>query len=247
VNVAWVTHHVFRDEFAGWALPGVVGGAELTDAAMLHRAPAGVDVEVIAPGEWESALDADRIVITGTDLLSDEAMTVLAARAPLVWVHHAQARSAARARLLDAASPLVCMSAAHAELEASWTATAPMVNHGWIDLTDIPTGRADRSGALWAARDHPQKGRIGARIWARANGYALTELTNAPRERVLDAMAAHEVFVFLPKGFDACPRTLIEAEAAGCRIVTNHLAGRREPGDLADVMAAQPGLFWEWL
>lgn len=225
-------------------MPGVVGGAELTDAAMLHRAPAGVDVEVIAPGEWESALDADRIVITGTDLLSDEAMTVLAARAPLVWVHHAQARSAARARLLDAASPLVCMSAAHAELEASWTATAPMVNHGWIDLTDIPTGRADRSGALWAARDHPQKGRIGARIWARANGYALTELTNAPRERVLDAMAAHEVFVFLPKGFDACPRTLIEAEAAGCRIVTNGLAGRREPGELGEVMAAQPERFW---
>jgi len=68
-----------------------------------------------------------------------------------------------------------------------------------------------------------------------------------PRSEVLEAMLQHTWFVFLPKGFDACPRTLIEAEAAGCQIVTNELAGRREPGDLLDVMNEQPKKFWGWV
>jgi hypothetical protein len=64
---------------------------------------------------------------------------------------------------------------------------------------------------------------------------------------VLDAMAAHTYFVFLPKSFDSCPRTLLEAELAGCEIVTNLSAGRRDPGDIREVLLAQPGKFWGWL
>ncbi len=60
-------------------------------------------------------------------------------------------------------------------------------------------------------------------------------------------MACHQYFVFLPKAFDSCPRTLIEAEAAGCEIITNHLAGRRDPGDLREVIASQAVKFWSWL
>jgi hypothetical protein len=40
---------------------------------------------------------------------------------------------------------------------------------------------------------------------------------------------------------------LIEAEAAGCEIITNHLAGRRDPGDLREVIAYQAVKFWQWL
>lgn len=99
--------------------------------------------------------------------------------------------------------------------------------------------------ALWAGRDHPQKGRIAARIWAQRNGMELRELTNVPRSTVLDAMSTASVFVYLPKSHDTIPRTLIEAELAGCRIVTNSHAGRRDPGSIRDVLASHVSRFWD--
>jgi hypothetical protein len=84
-------------------------------------------------------------------------------------------------------------------------------------------------------------------MWASANSVKLLELTDVPRSTVLQAMSEARWFVFLPQRLDACPRTLIEAEAAGCEIVTNHKAGRRQPGPLAEVMAAQRERFWSWV
>ena len=246
--IAWLTHHLPRTSSAAWHLPGEhVGGAEMTDAAMAERAPE--PVTWFGPKHWEQALDADRIIVTGTDFLTDEAMHALAARKPLVWVHHQQQPSRARQALFAAAEPFVCMSQAHADIEAAWCGTKAQVCHGWIDVAALTVAADDnRNGqALWAARNHPQKGKIAARIWARNRGLTLTEMHDKPRSDVLDAMLMHSWFVFLPKGFDACPRTLIEAEAAGCQIATNENAGRREPGNLLDVMNQQPTQFWGWV
>jgi len=60
-------------------------------------------------------------------------------------------------------------------------------------------------------------------------------------------MAEHEYFVFKPQGFDSCPRTLIEADAAGCKIITNDLAGRIDDGPIEEIMAAQAPKFWSWI
>jgi hypothetical protein len=244
VRVAWLHNEVGT----GTALlPGeFAGGGEMADAGMIAHAPEGVEVTTICADEWESALDFDRIVIAATDQLTPTACRTLAERKPLVWVHHAQHPTEARAWLIQHADPFVCMSKAHADLEAGWTDTTPYWNHGWVDPDDVAPG--EKNGrALWAARTHPQKGLIGARIWAAKEGLDLTEVTNAPRAEVLDAMAAHTYFVFLPKSFDSCPRTLLEAELAGCEIVTNLSAGRRDPGDIREVLLAQPGKFWGWL
>lgn len=246
MKVAWVTHHVERDVEVSWGLPGTVGGAEMCDASMIARRPSGVDVTVIDPAAWDHALDYDRIVVTGTDLLPDEGLLALAAHSPLVWVHHRQQPSKARQALFAAAAPFVTMSDLHARCERAWSGVDSLVCHGWIDPDDVTPGDK-QDAALWAARNHPQKGRIGARIWAKAQGVPLTEITDAPRAEVLAAMAAHRWFVFLPKGLDACPRTLIEAELAGCDIVTNDLAGRREPGDIREVLTGQLDRFWGWL
>lgn len=251
MNVAWLTHHLTRPDDAvaeaAWQLPGrYVGGAEMADDLMIQRAPAGVEVTVIPCADWQQAMDFDRIIITGTDTLDVTAMRTLATRHPLVWVHHAQAQHPARAALLRAAAPFVCMSRQHAALEADWSGTAPLWNHGIVDPDEVSPG-AKNGNALWAGRDHPQKGRIPARIWAHRHGVKLTEMSSAPRADVLTAMAEHTYFVFLPKGFDACPRTLIEAELAGCEIVTNHLAGRRDDGDIGEVLTAQAPKFWSWV
>jgi len=247
--IAWLTHHLPQQQSdAAYHLPGgLIGGAEMTDVSMVEKA--GRAVQWYRPDKWEQALDADRIVITGTDFLTPQAMQALAARKPVVWVHHQQQPSKERAELFAAAEPFVCMSKAHADVEQKWSGVQAEVNHGWIDVTDlVSVANNHRNGqALWAARNHPQKGRIGARIWAHERGLMLTEMHDKPRSEVLEAMLQHTWFVFLPKGFDACPRTLIEAEAAGCQIVTNELAGRREPGDLLDVMNEQPKKFWGWV
>lgn len=246
MKVAWVTHHLPRTDEADWLLPGGVGGAELTDAAMIGQAPTSVTVDVFAPDDWEQALDHDRVIITGTDLLSPEAMGRLAELKPIAWVHHQQYPHPERARLFQLADPFVTMSQAHSAVEAKWCGVVSQWCHGHID--DLVFPDVERmSAALWSARNHPQKGLMAARLWCHSRGLSLTELSGVPRRTVLDAMAAHEWFVFLPQAFDSCPRTLIEAEAAGCQIATNGNAGRRDDGPLGEVLAAQAGKFWGWL
>jgi hypothetical protein len=247
MRVAWVTHHLPGDRGNPSLLPGeFAGGAEMLDWDMVAAAPEGVEVTWIGPDEWERAEEFDRTVVTGTDLLSQAAMLGLSKLNPLVWVHHQQQPTEARRVLFRSAEPFVCMSDLHAETEQSWSGVSPEVNNGWIDLSDIVPGEKGE-WALWAARNHPQKGRLAAKMWASANKVELRELTDVPRRVVLDAMQDARIFVFLPQRLDACPRTLIEAEAAGCEIVTNHRAGRRQPGPLDEVMAAQKERFWSWM
>lgn len=245
MTIAWLTHHLPREEAADFYLPGeLVGGAEMTDAEMIKHAPE--DVRLFAASQWRQVLDFDKIVITGTDLLTDEALLTLSERKPVVWVHHAQPRSESRRVLLQNASVFACMSEQHAQLEAAWTETTPEWCHGMIDLAGIEAAEKTHD-ALWAARNHPQKGLIAARIYAQRNNWQLTEMHNKDRAEVLAAMSTHKHFIFLPKAFDSCPRTLIEAEAAGCNVITNDLAGRRDAGDLFEVMNAQADKFYSWL
>jgi hypothetical protein len=247
MRVGWVTHHLPGDRGNPSLLPGqFAGGAEMLDWDMVASASEGVQVEWIGPDEWERAFDCQRVVITGTDFLSERAMRELAELRPVVWVHHEQKRSDARAYLFGMADPFVCMSDLHAAAEGGWTGTSPEVCNGWIDLSEIVSGEKG-DHALWAARNHPQKGRLAARMWAAANRVELRELTDVPRRTVLDAMQDARFFVFLPQRLDACPRTLIEAEAAGCKIVTNGRAGRRQPGSLVEVMEEQRNKFWKYV
>jgi hypothetical protein len=252
VRVAWVTHHLPRanhQRVAVSGLPGdLVGGAEMADAAMIAKAPPGVVVDLIAPEDWLRATDGyDRIVITGTDLLAPVAMQTLATFHPIVWVHHLQTPSAARAELFAAAAPFITMSELHRDLEAKWSGVRGEICNGWLDPDEVTPAVKVAGSALWAARDDPSKGRIDARLYANRHGYDLREISGTDRPTVLAAMATAEHFIFLPKLIDACPRTLIEAELAGCEIHTNAHAGRREPGNIRDVLNDQAGRFWAWV
>ena len=61
---------------------------------------------------------------------------------------------------------------------------------------------ARREGNLRAMGwDHPQKGRINARIWHNETD-AVTRTDERPACASTDAMAVAEVFVYLPKGHD---------------------------------------------
>jgi hypothetical protein len=240
--IAWLSHHL-PDQNGK-----LVGGAEMTDVALLADAP--VKVTIIRPESWKQALEFDKIVITGTDLLSAFAMTQLARRKPIVAVHHLQTRTEERQQLLSSASTLICRSPRHLELELEWTTpkastwvTAP------LDISEI-TQKPKESFALWAARMHPQKGPVEAQAWAEKQGIPLVMMHDKSRAEVLETMSRASDFVFLPNGFDAEPRAVIEAVLSGCQVHTNELAGItsvpnwRDPELLTELVTNSKELFW---
>ncbi len=119
-----MTHHIPRvEERHAALLPGkYAGGAERNTDYMVMAAPAGVEVMYIEPDEAESAADGwfDRVVVGGTDKLSEASMNFLAAHRPIVWVQHAQHRTPAKAELFRQASRFLTMSRAHMGWEAEW-------------------------------------------------------------------------------------------------------------------------------
>jgi hypothetical protein len=248
MRVAWITHHIPRVEERHEALlPGkYAGGAERNTDYMVTAAPAGVQVAYIEPEAAESAVDGsfDRVVVGGTDKLSEASMNFLAPHRPIVWVQHAQHRTPAKAHLFQQASRFLTMSAKHATWEAEWTGRLDAWVHSPVPPDSVTPGEKELF-ALFAGRKHPAKGKINARIWAHRQGVPLVELENAPHEDVLDHMARATWFVHLPKERDACPLVVIEATLAGCHVITNDLVGRLDPGDPREILRQQPPRFWQ--
>ena len=243
VLIAWISHH----------LPGpdgfLVGGAEMSDAVLLADPP--VDVAVFNPNNWEGALEFDQIVITGTDLLDPFAMTQLAKKKPAVMVHHEQTRSESRANLINNSKVFIARTPRHLEIELSWTKPK---NSSWVlsplDLNEFQV-KPKLDFALWAARWHAQKGPDEAVKWAEERNIKLLMLRDKPRSEVLEAMSIAKYFVFLPTGFDAEPRAVIEAVMSGCEVHTNELAGITsipnwdKPEVLGELVSNSKKLFWE--
>jgi hypothetical protein len=221
----------------------------MTDQALLADAPA--EVTIIRPENWKQALEFDKIVITGTDLLSPFAMTQLARREPIVAIHHLQTRTDERAELLSSASKLICRTPRHLELELEWTTPKQT---DWVlsplDVSQLSV-KPKENFALWAARMHPQKGPVEAQAWAEQKGIPLVMMYDKPRAEVLETMSRASDFVFLPTGFDAEPRVVIEAVLSGCQVHTNELAGItsvpnwRDPDKLRALVTQAKQQFWD--
>ena len=254
MKLAWVTHHLPRDtDSANPAhLPGrYVGGAEMTDAALIDAAPAGVTVNLIAPEQWERALDADDVVVTGTDLLSDEAMWALAERKPAVFLHHQQTIGAARGHLIDSARLVILHTPAHLQRERRWLTLSN------VELVLSPMDPAEcwqepkEDFAVWANRMHQLKGPRKAAMWAAQQGIALEMLTNVPRAQVLATMAKARYYVHLPVGFESESRATIEAVLSGCECTTNDnvgvtsVPGWNDPQHLAELVSTAASTWWQ--
>ena len=241
--IAWVSHHL---PLADGTL---VGGAEMSDVTALQNAP--VDVKVLHPDNWREAMEFDKVVIAGTDLLSNEAMLALGDKKPTVVVHHQQTRTIARQKLISSASKLICHTPRHLEIELEWTQPASST---WIisshDVAQFKIAEKENF-ALWAARMHPQKGPDQALAWSIQNEIPLLLMSDKPRATVLEVMSRAKHFVFLPTSFDAEPRTLIEAVLSGCKIHTNELAGITsipnwdQPAVMAELVTNSGSKLWQ--
>jgi hypothetical protein len=255
VKVAWVTHHVGAGDPADGWLPGEHrGGGEMTDADWRAAAPGRVTVDVLGPDAWrEATVGYDRIVVTGTDLLSEQALRSLAKLRPVVALHHRQTRSAGRQALLEAAGAVILHTPAHEAVEREWAALKRVVHVlSPMRLDEFPPQAAERRQvALWAARNHPLKGQGLAAGYAARKGWPFMALTGQPRSVVLEAMAEARWFVHLPLEFESEGRSVIEAVLSGCEVAANRNVGVtsherwRDVGWMAEQTAAAGDRFWE--
>jgi hypothetical protein len=86
--------------------------------------------------------------------------------------------------------------------------------------------------------------------WASERSIPLLMMYDKTRAEVLEAMSRARDFVFLPTGFDAEPRVVVEAVLSGCKVHTNDLAGIssipnwQNPDTLAKLSSKSKELFW---
>lgn len=227
MKVAWITHHLpVEDTGGGKWLPGRFrGGAEMSDWEYQQAAPPFVQIDVFSPDQWHSAMKYDRIVITGTDFLTEEAMTELAKKKPMVFVHHEQTATPGRAILFYNARPFVCHTPAHLSRELEWASIPnPELVLSHFNTDECFIGKKELF-ALWAARNHPMKGLNQAKVWAHGFGIPLVPMFDYPREDVLEMMSRAEWFVHTPLSFESECRSVMEAVLSGCRIHTNTNVG----------------------
>jgi hypothetical protein len=247
--IAWLTHHLPREFEEKSGIPGKYrGGAEMSDAQYLELAP--TEVKVFNPSQWQEAMDYDQIVITGTDLLTQEAMTQLATKKPVVMVHHKQTRTEARQQLINSAKKFICRTPRHLEVELEWTSP---VKSTWVTSYFDPTQfkpKPKEDFALWAARLHSQKGPDNAMKWAEQNKIPLVMYWDKPREKVLETMSRAKHFVFLPNDLDAESRVVIEAVLSGCQLHVNEnvgissVSGWNDPDKLSTIVSSANTKFW---
>jgi len=251
MRVAFVTHQLpdGRTDHGYGLLKGrYAGGAEMSTEEMITQAPDDFQVEHFHPAAPLPDLSGyDRIVVGATERLSDSQMRYLASFRPVVWVRSLQSENASE--LLHAASMLVMPSPQMGDWHP-WIRREFRVCPAPLDTNLIPRDVRKEDFALWAARDHPHKGEWNALAWGLESGHRVVALKNVPRDTVLEHMGRARWFIHLPNGPDPCPRTVIEAEIAGCELVLNKNVGRvpvSGADNVAGFVSTAAERFWGWV
>jgi hypothetical protein len=249
-NIGWYTHHVVKTAQRGsegqeMASQGLfsgefAGGAEMSDYEYQQQAPLGFDIQIVTPSTFDThdIHQFDSIVVTGTDAFTEQQLFQLGEYEPFVFVHHLQTPRAGLNALIRGSRLFVTHTPAHMQRELLWTKprkTAQVLSY--FDTSKCVNHLEKKSIALWAARNHPLKGRLKAELWAAQAGYEFKALSDVSREQVLDAMARSEWFVHLPLAFESECRAVMEAALSGCRIHTNDNVGITSVQDWDDVDA----------
>ncbi len=246
MNIGWYTHHVVKtpeicSEGQEWLFRGkFAGGAEMSDYEYQQQAPLDFDIQIVTPQDFDThdIHKFDSIVVTGTDLFTDQQLFRLSEYDPFVFVHHLQTPRAGLNALIRGSRLFVTHTPAHMRRELSWAKprkTAQVLSY--FDTTKCHDHFDKKSMALWAARNHPLKGRLKAHAWSLENGLPFLDLSDVDRSVVLDAMARCEWFVHLPLAFESECRAVMEAVLSGCKIHTNDNVGITSVQDWNDADA----------
>lgn len=252
----------------GWLAddPGYVGGAELTQREFCRAAPEHVEVIDCAPGEVMKGLDA--YVIHNCTQYAPRDLDPMGS-APVfkyvndLWPH---GNKLLRTEVLAKATVIFTSPLHRQKFPYEFSRESRIVPPA-LDLKRLtPTRQAKRNGkregtVSVGAWMNPGKGAHLLAEYAAANGEVSVygDGPCAPRNalnidfkgpldpaKVAQTLWGYETFVFLPSEIEPFGRCVVEAEAAGCRVVTNGLVGARhylEQDRDALLTAAED--FWE--
>jgi len=228
----------------GWVAdnPGFMGGAERNVKVLADAAPEGVEIVPCRPGaDWP---DVDMFVVHNCVHYDVRDVHQLQ-RAPVVKAAYDLWKDGdmrLRAWIAEHAVAVVMVSPMQREW-IDWRLDAPIEYvPSAVDLAPFKAARADaKAGNVWIGRLERGKGLHAALAWAQTQGEPLDvygfgrlakDLEGEPWYRgmlehtaVPPVLGAAKRFVFLPQQPDPCPRSVIEAWAAGCELVLNGNVG----------------------
>jgi len=92
MKIGWFTHHVEHLKGDGLFTGQFAGGAEMSDYEYRLQAPLGFEIEIVTPYTFDTheIHQFDSVIVTGTDLFTDEQLYELGKHDPFVFVHHLQ-------------------------------------------------------------------------------------------------------------------------------------------------------------
>ena len=107
----------------------------------------------------------------------------------------------------------------------------------------------------WVVSSSPSwvKGSADSEKWCKENGKEYTKIHGKPYPEVLQLLAQSKGLCFLPKGYDTCPRLVIEAKLLGCELeINDNVLHANEDWfrtsnlqDMEDHLREQPKRFWD--
>lgn len=225
----------------GWLhdRPPFMGGAELTMREFAAAAPSGVEVIDCPPGRVATGLD--RYVI-------GNCITYSAAEVEPVWAeavryHHDVAKAPADVALdAELVEHVFCSPLQREWMEMGGDCIPPALD---LDAFRRRAGANHRSGAVCIGRMAYGKGvQLLTEYGEPVDVYSTVPLTSTGSlryqgiaEDVATTLSRYERFVFLPTSIEPFGRAIVEAWAAGLKIITNRNVGsvhwiRNDPGGL---------------
>jgi len=245
----------------GWLVDNadMTGGAELTQDEFRAAAPDGVEIVDVRPGETQGYGLCDRYVIQNCVQYTAEDVRRLEGVPVTKYWHDVGPHLQPGVReWLDEHATYICCSPAQAEymgLDGVRCIPPP------VDLTRFEQAAASVNGnrqGVVSVGSWRNFGKAPHKVaeWAQANNITKVDFygggvaapqgsEQVPYEEMPALLARYETFVFLPTVIEPFSRTVVEAWAAGCEVVTNGLVGAKywieeDPGAM-DTAAAD---FW---
>lgn len=226
----------------GWLEDGLgvgrnyVGGAELTADELRLGVPGGVKIHPV-PADADGAPGVDVWVVQNCTTYRFKDWVGVLATAPVVkYVHDVwpHGDTALRGWILQHAARLVFCSPAHYHefplpFQAAASVVLPPVDVAWFRAASAAAARIGvvryPNRALYVG--HNRKGLAESQRLAERKGLTLdaygvgTDNGPVPFADVPGLMARYRYFAYTPTTFEPFGRTIVEARAAGCEILTD--------------------------
>jgi glycosyltransferase involved in cell wall biosynthesis len=223
--------------------PGYKGGAELSSEAYQRAAPDGYEL-VIRTHKEPCPEDCDAYIV-GNCTAYDASVIKSIRGKPVIKIVFDLWRygdSELRHWLLNQSARVILVSPPQLDW-LPYTINVP-ISYVPCPVDIVIFERAANEilgweGVCWLGRMWPGKGLANVIEWSKATGQPVDYYGSGPEralvgdryrgevrpEEVPALLARYATFIFLPDEFDPCPRTVIEAWAAGCRLILNGRVG----------------------